>query len=196
MEFPIRKDISEDLALDLRGFVEQQLGNMPLAVSLLKKVLRGKEMEEARELFGRLRSDVQLLPQPQSDWYIRSLGGMVADLMQRLEDLCRDDQELLGEARRLLAMLAALDPARVGGEPDELFLAIAAEEGGRRRAFFDPDLFGRAVEKLALVGLVERPREGAAAAAAATSSSMHQLLQSLVRTFLLAEKWRGGTKEA
>ena len=104
-----------DPAIDLRGYVEKDLGNLALDVALLKDALKGiSDVTEAAAIVGRWRcAPVESLVSAQdvSDSHRRSLRrrmGTVQELMRRLETSCAGKEAVLQAALSLLAMCSVL----------------------------------------------------------------------------------------
>jgi tetratricopeptide (TPR) repeat protein len=138
--------VLQDGSIDLRGFVEHELGNLPLAVSMVKSALKGLDVPGASKVMARLRQSVVLeLGGYQESRYLRTLEGLVQELIDgRLKRRCRDGA-VHATATRLLSMLCVLD---ADGTPDEL---ISAASGSAA-------MLELSIEALVDVGLVASDR--------------------------------------
>jgi hypothetical protein len=184
----VHADVLNDPGINLREFVEKDLGNLALDVALLKNALKGitpnakapndrGHLTKAAEIVHRWRTaTAESLESAQdlSESHCRSLRrrmGTVRELMRRLEASCEDD--VWQAARSLLAMCSVLDPA---GVPSVLFTggATALSELSPGACLFrDSELYAKAALALVDVGLVH--------GVSGRALTMHQLVQTCVR---------------
>ena len=184
----VHADVLNDPVINLREFVERDLGNLALDVALLKNALKGiapdakvpndrGHLTKAAEIVGRWRTataESLEAAQDMSESHRRSLRrrmGTVRELMRRLEASCEDNVALA--ARSLLAMCSVLDPA---GVPSVLFTggATALSDLSPGACLFrDRELYDRAALALVDVGLVHGD--------SGRVLTMHQLVQRCVR---------------
>jgi tetratricopeptide (TPR) repeat protein len=172
--------VLESKSINLRKYVEHDLGNLALDVALLKNALKGiTDVTEAAAIVGRWCEEPAAnleSAQDMSESHRRSLrrrNGVVRELMRRFETSCEGDGALLLGVRALLAICCVLDPA---GVPSVLFTGGAAaisEYAPGACLFRDAELYARAARVLADVGLVHGDSSEAL--------NMHQLVQTCVR---------------
>jgi tetratricopeptide (TPR) repeat protein len=107
----VKKEILEDPVADVRGFVERDLGNLPLGVAMLKSALSGQlSILEARECMQRCRSAfVAELGGKRADRYVKTLQTMLEEMLKRVELRCNTEAEFLN-SQLMLDVLAVLDP--------------------------------------------------------------------------------------
>jgi tetratricopeptide (TPR) repeat protein len=159
----MKKELLQDESIDLRGFVSRELGNLPLAVSMLKSVLQGLDVHQGREVMVRLRQNVasELGGYHECKWYVRTLKGLVRELIEvRLWRRCRENGVIYSTATMLLSMICVLD---ANGAPDEL-MAAASDSA---------DTFASCIAALADAGLVNSDRLNGL-------SSMHTLYRTCI----------------
>jgi tetratricopeptide (TPR) repeat protein len=169
-----------DTAIDVRGYVENELGNLALDVALLKNALKGiTDVAKAAELLLRWRAapaeslEAALDVSESQRRSLRRRIGTVRELLRRIEVSCDGDAALLPVARSLLAMCSVLDPA---GVPSVLFTGGATtlkQHSPGARLFRDAQLYAAAARVLADVGLVHGDSSHVL--------NMHQLVQACVR---------------
>ena len=130
-----------------------QLGNLPLAVALLKKALSGPpSLVNAAQKMAQFRSaTVASLGGENVDRHLRGIVGTVNELIRRLHATCAADEELRADAMALLSMIAVLNPS---GCPEALFVDADPERRISKgcsvgvRLFEDEGAFRRASDEL------------------------------------------------
>jgi tetratricopeptide (TPR) repeat protein len=142
----VTRAVMQDGEIDLRRFVERDLGNLPLAVSMAKSALQGLNVQDAREVMIRIRQSlVDQLGGYRESRYLRTLDGLVQELIEvRLRRRCGEDGVLYSTATRLLSMLCVLDS---DGVPDELMTSACESPAAAD--------FWRSIADMAIVGLMD-----------------------------------------
>ena len=132
-----------------------QLGNLPLAVALLKKALSGPPsltcMDAVTKMAQFRSATVASLGGQNDNQHLRGIVGTVNELIRRLHATCDADEELRADAMALLSMIAVLNPA---GCPEALFVDADPERRIPKgctvgvRLFEDEGAFRRASDEL------------------------------------------------
>ena len=176
----VHEDVLKDAGINLREYIENQLGSLVLDVALLKNALKGIEPTSAAEIVRQWRTDIVESLETAQDMReaprrsLRRRMGTVRELMRRLKASCEDDKKVALAARSLLAMCSVLDPA---GVPSVLFTGGATKLSDLPGAdlFRDGELYARAALALVDVGLVHDD------SGRVLTLTMHQLVQTCVR---------------
>ena len=156
----VKADVLADAGINMRQYVEEELGNLAIAVALLKRALTGLDRVKAAAVMEQFRSStVASLAGQSVERHLRGMAGTVNELIRRLREACQDDSELQADAMALLAIVAVLTPA---GVPQSLFvwsdgLRIDSGYPVGSRLFEDEATFLQASDELEEMALTSTP---------------------------------------
>ena len=115
-------EVLEDDEMNVHQYVEEELGNLAIAVSLFKKALVGLDCAQAAKVMQQFRSaPVDSLGQQSVERHLRGMSKLI----RRVTGLCCGNIQLESNVMALLGIVAVLDPAGV--------LSAVFLEGGKLR---------------------------------------------------------------
>lgn len=176
--------LSEDEERKLRPFLDEQLGNLPLSVTLAWKLMKTMSVDELIKNYNTVMKLEDVDKQGRSQQQGRHAIGLMGSVRLLLRTLDAEPAHERVAARALLIVLSVLPRA----SPRELFRCAPGDLERTHQSYtpmdksfypiFTSSGFALALEQLCRIGLVQNPSSAAGLSVAAIT---HQAIQRCVR---------------